>query len=93
MNGEIVIGGVGTGIIVTFLVQLAKRAGLPDGYAGYLSAALSVVFYILYQVTQLFPESTTTIVGVLTVLAFVALTFGSSLLAYVGLRKAEVFHT
>lgn len=91
MNGEIVIGGVGTGIIITFLVQLAKKLGLPDGYAGYLSAALTIVAFILYQVTVTFPQSSSVIVGVLTVLAFIAVTFGSSLLAYLGLRKAEIF--
>ena len=91
--GEIVIGGVGTGVIITFLVQLAKRVGLPDGYAGYLAAGLSVVAYVLYQVTQLFPQSTSAIVAVLTVLSFIAMTFGSALVAYLGLRKAQIFKT
>ena len=88
---EIVIGGIGTGVIITFLVQLAKKVGLPDGSAGYLAAALSVVAYALYQVTQLFPTSLAPIVNILTILAFLAVTFGSALVSYMGLRKAEVF--
>lgn len=91
MEGEIVIGGVGTGVIIMFLVQLAKKAGLPDGYAGYLTAALTIVAFVLYQVTQTFPQSSSVIVGVLTVLAFIATTFGSALVAYLGMRKAEIF--
>lgn len=91
MSGEIVIGGVGTGVIIVFLVQIAKKIGLPDGYAGILAAVLSIVAYALYQVTQVFPESSTVIVSVLTMLAFIATTFGTSLLSYLGLRKAEVF--
>ena len=90
---QVVIGGVGTAVIVVFLVQLVKKLGLPDGYAGYLTAGLSVAFYVVYQLTQVFPQITPTVTGVLTVLAFIATTFVSALVGYKGLRLAEVFKT
>jgi len=87
---EIIIGGIGTGVIITFLVSLAKRFGLPDGYAGVAAAVLSVAAYGLYQVVQLFPVAEPTIVGVLKVLAFIAVTFGGSTLTYLGSRSARL---
>ena len=87
---EIVIGGIGTGVIITFLVGVIKRVGLPDGYAGIAAAVLSVAAYGLYQATQLFPAFEPTIVGTLKVLAFVAVTFGGSFATYLGSRSARL---
>jgi hypothetical protein len=93
MEGEIIIGGVGLGVIITFLVQLAKKAGLPDGYAGWLSLGLSVAGYALFLLTKQLPDILPTVTSVLSVLAYIATTFGSALVAYKGLRKAEVLKT
>ena len=91
MSGDdIVIGGIGLAPIITFLVQLLKKAGLPDGSAGFAAAVLSVLGYIILQVTKVFPEAEPGIVGVLKVLAFIAATFGASILAYVSAKKAEL---
>lgn len=93
MDIPIVIGGVAVGPIVSFLVQLLKRFGLPDGYAGWVSMALSVLAYVLLLLTKQVPEIETTVVGILQVLAFIAVTFGGALASYLALRKAEVFKT
>ena len=88
--GDIEIGGIGLGVIILFLVQLLKKIGLPDGYGGYAVAVLSVLGYALLQVTQLFPATLPGIVGVLQVLAFIATTFGSAVLSFAGVRKAQI---
>ena len=91
MSGdEIVIGGIGTGVIVSFLVALAKRLGLRDGLAGLLAAGLSIALFAVYQATQLFPGIEPTVVGMLKVLAFVAVTFGGSILTYIGSKQARL---
>lgn len=87
---DIVIGGVSVGVIIMFLVQLAKKLGLPDGSADYAVAILSVVAYALLQLTQLFPQILPGVVGVLQVLAFLATTFGSAILAFASARKAQI---
>ena len=91
MSGdEIVIGGIGTGVVVSFLVAVAKRLGLRDGLAGLLAAGLSIALFAVYQATQLFPGIEPTVVGVLKVIAFVAVTFGGSILTYIGSKQAKI---
>ena len=87
---EIVIGGVGTGVIITFIVAVLKRIGLPDGRAGLAAAVLSVAFFAVYQAVQVFPGIEPTVVGILKVLAFIAVTFGGSISTYLGSKSARL---
>ena len=87
---DIVIGGVSLGPIVALLVQLMKRLGLPDGYAGWANLALSTLAYVLLLLTQQLPQIESGVVGVLKILAFIAATFGGALVSYLALKKSEV---
>lgn len=91
MDNNIVIGGVAVGPIISFVVQLLKRFGLPDGYAGWVSLGLSVLAYALLLLTKQVPQIEGSVVGVLQVLAYIAVTFGGALVSYLALKKAEVY--
>ena len=91
MAGEIVIGGIGTAVVVTFVVQLLKAVGVvKDGQAGNWALLLNVGFYVLWTATQVYPAIEPTVIGVLKVVVFIAVTFGGSLVTYTGLKTAQI---
>ena len=88
---DLVIGGVSLGPIIALIIQVLKRVGLPDGYAGWANLVLSVLAYGLLLLTQQVPQIEAGVVGVLKLLAFIAATFGGALVSYLALKKSEVF--
>ena len=65
---DLIIGGIALGPIITALVQLAKKFGLPSGYAPYLNAGLSVLGYFGMVMLGLHPGFTEWVVVVLQIL-------------------------
>ena len=58
MDLELVIGGIALAPIIVALIELAKRLGLPSGYAPYLNAVLSVIAYVAVYYLGLYPGYT-----------------------------------
>ena len=56
MDLELVIGGIALPPIIAGLIQLAKKLGLPDGYAPVANLILQVVGYGAMMLLGIYPE-------------------------------------